>query len=78
MPKAMEEYVAAEREAGRDIHGPLVFHCTHRTFGVGMIPVSAVIEADRIVAQAAGDGAASFAVATVSHCHGAINVLSVT
>ncbi|HZK77563.1 MAG TPA: hypothetical protein VFC35_01555 [Gemmatimonadaceae bacterium] len=77
MPKAMEDYVAAERRAGRAIEGPLVFHCTHRAFGVGMIPVSAVVEGDVLVAQTADKRAARFVVATVSHCHGAMNVLSV-
>ena len=78
MPKAMEDYVAAERSVGRRIEGPLVFHCTHRAFGVGMIPVSSVVEADNAVAVMAEAGPRRFAVATVSHCHGAINVLSVT
>jgi hypothetical protein len=78
MPRAMNEYVSEEKKAGRPIEGPLVFHCTHRAFGVGMIPVSSVVEADRFVAQAAEGKASRFAVATVSHCHGAINVLAVT
>ncbi|MEO5902800.1 MAG: hypothetical protein ABIQ55_02190 [Gemmatimonadaceae bacterium] len=77
MPKAMEDYVAAERGAGRLIDGPLVFHCTHRAYGVGMIPVTAVVEADIQVAKTASDAPARFVIATVSHCHGAINVLSV-
>lgn len=77
MPKAMKDYVAAERDSGRSIDGPLVFHCTHRAYGVGMIPVEAVIDADIRVASAARDGAAKFVIATVSHCHGAINVLSI-
>lgn len=76
MPKAMEDYVAAERGAGRPIDGPLVFHCTHRAYGVGMVPVKAVVEADIQVANTASDAPARFVIATVSHCHGAINVLS--
>ncbi len=78
MPKAMENYVLAERETGRTIEGPLVFHCTHRAFGVGMIPVASVVDADAFVAEKAVGRPARFVVATVSHCHGAINVLAVT
>ena len=77
MPKAMEDYVVAERALGRPIEGPLVFHCTHRTYGVGMIPVESAVDADLHVANAAGNAPARFVIATVSHCHGAINVLSV-
>lgn len=78
MPVAIENYVATEGRLGRPLEGPLVFHCTHRAFGVGMIPVSAVIHADNVVAERAEARPARFAVATVSHCHGAINVLAVT
>jgi len=78
MPKAMEDYVSAERSAGRPIEGPLVFHCTHRAFGVGMIPVASVVAADTFVSETAETRPACFAVATVSHCHGAINELAVT
>jgi len=77
MPKAMEDYVVAERGLGRPVEGPLVFHCTHRAYGVGMIPVEAVVDADRYVETAASKAPARFVIATVSHCHGAINVLSV-
>ncbi len=77
MPKAMEDYVAAESREGRAIDGPLVFHCTHRAFGVGMIPVPAVVDADLVVTRTAAERASRFVIATVSHCHGAINILSV-
>lgn len=77
MPKAMEDYVRTERDSGRQIEGPLVFHCTHRAYGVGMIPVEAVVEADIHVENAASGAPVRFVIATVSHCHGAINVLSV-
>jgi hypothetical protein len=78
MPKAMEDYVISEHAAGRPIEGPIVFHCTHRAFGVGMIPVVSVVDADHFVVEKANNRPARFAVATVSHCHGAINVLAVT
>ncbi len=78
MPKAMEDYVASEMSRGSNISGPLVFHCTHRTFGVGMIPVASVIDADAFIARSADVLPSRFVVATVSHCHGAINVLAVS
>lgn len=77
MPAALEAHVAARGEAGHVLEGPLVFHCTHRAFGVGMIDVRDVVRADRRVAEAARDRAADFLVGTVSHCHGALGVLSI-
>ena len=77
MPAALEVHVARERAAGHVLQGPLVFHCTHRAFGVGMIDVADVLLADRRVATVAGHGAADFLVGTVSHCHGALGVLSI-
>jgi hypothetical protein len=78
MPQAVREYVEARRAGGEDIRDPLVFHCTHRAYGVGMIDTSAVVAADNAVAAAAIDGPATFLVGTVSHCHGALNLLSVS
>ena len=78
MPAAASAYVAARREAGQDVLGPLVFHCTHRVYGVGMIDTSAVVQADRTIGEAAANAPATFLVGTVSHCHGALNVLRVS
>jgi hypothetical protein len=77
MPAAMQDFVDATAREGRLIEGPLVFHCTHRAYGVGMIPVESVIAADRFVENVAADRVTEILVATVSHCHGAMNVLSV-
>ncbi len=77
MPRAMERLVERSSEGVQKLAGPLVFHCTHRVFGVGMIPVDAVIEADNFVSKVAENGSAEVLVATVSHCHGAANVLSI-
>ncbi len=44
---------------------------THRVFGVGMIDVADVLEADRRVAERL-DRVAYMSVATASHCHGAV------
>ena len=77
MPAALGEYADAERAAGRAVVGPLVFHCTHRAYGVGMIDTRAVVDADALARDAAAAGPARVLVATVSHCHGAVNLLAV-
>ena len=77
MPLAVRAYVERERLEGRQTEAPLVFHCTHRAYGVGMIDVRDLIEADRTIASAAADRAARFIVGTVSHCHGALRAVQV-
>ncbi|MEO8621908.1 MAG: hypothetical protein ABI625_12635, partial [bacterium] len=71
LPPALTEYAAQERAAGRRIEGPFVFHCSHRTHGVGMIDVRDVIAADASVAALGEAGDTAFLVGTASHCHGA-------
>jgi hypothetical protein len=56
---------------------PLLFHCTHRVYGVGMIDVGAVTLADATIAARGASGAAAFLVGTVSHCHGALRCISI-
>lgn len=75
MPPALSDYVLAEQALGHPLRGPIIFHCLHRTWGVGMIDVSSVVAADALVATEAADGPARFLVGTVSHCHGALGVL---
>lgn len=72
LPVALERYGAGEREAGRLLEGPFVFHCTHRTHGVGMIDVREVIAADAAIARSGTLGERHMLVGTVSHCHGAL------
>ncbi len=76
MPDAMRQYVDALPSAER-LLGPLVFHCSHRAYGVGMINVSDLVAADAFVAANGETGHAEFLVATVSHCHGALGRLAV-
>jgi hypothetical protein len=76
LPIAVREYVSAERGRGRGLE-PLVFHCTHRTHGVGMIDVADVVDADAAIARGGSAGDASFLIGTVSHCHGALRRLVV-
>jgi len=77
MPVAVRGYVDSERAAGRALEPALVFHCSHRAYGVGMIDVRDVIEADRAISVAAAARPARFLVGTVSHCHGALRVVEV-
>lgn len=76
MPDAMRLYVQGLPEGAR-LLGPLVFHCSHRAYGVGMIDVDAIVDADRFVTEHAERGPAEFLVATVSHCHAALGRLAV-
>ena len=57
---------------------PFLFRCVHRAYGVGMIDVSEVLDADAAIAAAgAGGGPVDALVGTVSHCHGAVSRLIV-
>jgi len=70
---------AMSRGLGREggLKGPVIFHCTHRAYGVGMIDASDVVAADRFIGgECTGGG--DVLIGTTSHCHGALNVLSVS
>jgi hypothetical protein len=56
---------------------PLLFHCTHRAYGVGMIDVRDVVLADATIAARGLAGGAAFLVGTVSHCHGALRRITI-
>jgi hypothetical protein len=73
MPAAAREFAETERLAG-----PALFHVTHRAYGVGMFDTRDVVAADALVRVAAQDGPAAVLVGTVSHCHGALAVLSIS
>ena len=72
MPPTIGTYVANERALGGALDGPLLFHCEHRSHGVGMFDARVVQAADQRVQAAAANGPAEFLVGTVSHCHGAL------
>ncbi len=67
----------SEAAADNGLNGPVIFHCTHRAYGVGMIDTDDVLDADEFVA-AKCSGGGNVLIGTVSHCHGALNVLSVS
>jgi hypothetical protein len=74
MSDAMEQLtVRLDRE--RPTAGPALFVCRHRVFGVGMFDVAAVLEGDRIVAEAGARREVDVVVGTVSGCHGAVALL---
>jgi hypothetical protein len=75
MPVAAREYVDARAAEGAPLAGPVVMHCVHRAWGVGMFDVAEVLAGDAAVAAAGASGPASVLVGTMSHCHGALNLL---
>lgn len=77
MPNAAAELVTRSRESAEPLQGPVIFHCSHRAFGVGMFDTRDVVAADRLVERVGAESAADVLVATVSHCHGAFNVLHI-
>lgn len=77
MPRAARDLAALAAAAGAPLAGPVIFHCTHRAYGVGMIDTRDVMRADAFVTSAAGPSGADVLVGTVSHCHGAFNVLRI-
>ncbi len=77
MPAALRDYVHAQDGGLSPLAGPVIFHCEHRAFGVGMFDTQVVLDADALVARAAASDAADVLVGTVSHCHGALDVLHV-
>jgi hypothetical protein len=65
------------RLTGRPVAGPALFMCRHQVFGVGAFGVGAVLAGDQLVAEAGASGTAvDVVVGTVSHCHGAVDLLA--
>jgi len=73
MPPALAAYVAGEPS----LRGPVIFHCLHRVYGVGMIDAGVIAQADADIAAWGADGPLAVLVGTVSHCHGALGVLDI-
>ena len=77
MPNAAADLVRRSQGGAEPLLGPVIFHCSHRAFGVGMFDTRDVVAADRLVERVGAVESANVLVATVSHCHGAFNVLHV-
>lgn len=59
-----------------EVHGPAVFMCEHRVFGVGSFSVTEVMAGEALVAEAGATGEpVDVLIGTVSSCHGAANLL---
>jgi hypothetical protein len=71
LPVTAREYVRQARERGETLAGPVIFHCVHRTYGVGMFDTRAVVEGDQLIRDVADRSGAAILVGTMSHCHGA-------
>lgn len=77
MPPAVRAYVQASRRGDTPLAGPVIFHCEHRAYGVGMFDTRAVLEGDALIARDAEALGADVLIGTVSHCHGALDLLHV-
>lgn len=78
MSAAVQGLAGRLRASGASITGPVLFVCRHHVFGVGTFAVDAVLEGERVVAQAAAAReTAHVLVGTVSSCHGALNLLRI-
>lgn len=77
MPDAARAMVQQSSNGAGVMQGPVIFHCTHRAFGVGMFDTREVVAADAFVEAVAASSPADVLVGTVSHCHGAFNLLHV-
>lgn len=73
MPEMVRQLVSREPS----LADAAIFHCEHRTYGVGMIDADAIADADQRLAHLGAAGPCRLLVGTVSHCHGALGVLSV-
>lgn len=78
MPAAATAFVAQRQSEGNPLGGPVIFHCTHRAYGVGMFDTRDVVAGDTQVRIAGERGPVDMLVGTMSHCHGAFNVLHVS
>jgi hypothetical protein len=77
MPETARAYVDAETRQERPLVGPVIFHCTHRAYGVGMFDTREVVAGDDLVRSAGETSAADILVGTMSHCHGAFERLAI-
>lgn len=78
MREAVADLARRRSSSGR-IAGPMVLHCRHRAFGVGMFGVEEVLAADRELARAGTlPGPFEAVIGTISSCHGAVSALRVS
>lgn len=64
-----------ERETGMPATDLALFQCRHLSFGVGIIPFAEIYDGADRLCEAAVAGSTSLGVATVSSCHGLLDVI---
>lgn len=77
LPTALRRHAEDAHGTGAPVGVPLLFHCTHRAFGVGMIDVRDVLAADALIAASGASASDGFLIGTVSHCHGALRRVTI-
>jgi hypothetical protein len=77
LPVAIARYAGAQSAVAGPAAGATL-HCTHRVYGVGMIDVREVVDADRLIGALGDRGPVDILIGTVSHCHGALSRLQVS
>lgn len=75
MPPALRQYADEQRETLDDA---LIFHCVHRTYGVGMIDAAQIARAATVMEAHITEAPLRLLVGTVSHCHGALGMLVIS
>jgi hypothetical protein len=77
LERTVDSLVLPLAEAGQAVEQVHLFRCLHLAYGVGTFPASAIVRArQQIRAAATHAGEHRFVVGTVSHCHGALNLLT--
>ena len=70
--------LCADLEApGEGVEHSIVFRCLHLVYGVGTVPVAALIAARDLVLRGLALGPRRYLVATSSHCHALAATLEV-
>ncbi len=77
MDRTARELAAALAGMGQPVDVIELFHCHHLAYGVGGYPLARLPAAAEIIAHAASrSGGTRALVGTISHCHGALNLLT--
>ncbi|HEX7051545.1 MAG TPA: hypothetical protein VF188_15165 [Longimicrobiales bacterium] len=80
LDRTVRQFATALADGGQPVEQIHLFHCHHVAFGVGAYPAAAVV---RALHEILDDGSPRsertprrFLVGTISHCHGALHLLS--
>ena len=78
MPVALAAYAARREAPAPNLDASLIFPCTHRAYGVGMIDAGPIAAGAETLRSGANGAPWRCLVGTVSHCHGALGVLTIS